>query len=168
MDCHLMVTNPRQWLPVFHKIGVEGFTFHFEAMEDANAAIALLKDIKQCGIRAGIALKPKTPVSDIISSGVAAEADMILIMTVEPGFGGQSFMGDMMPKVTELRELFPHKLIQVDGGIAVDTIQIVADAGANVIVSGSGVFGAKEGPADAITKMRDVVNEAIKTRQLKN
>jgi len=156
-----MVSNPRQWLEVFHSIGVQGYTFHIEAFSDPADAVQLLEDIKALGMRAGIALKPKTPVSLAIKSGAVEEADMVLIMTVEPGFGGQSFMEDMMPKVKELRSLFPEKLIQVDGGIALDTIQIVADAGANVIVSGSGVFGAKVGAQSAISQMREVVNSAI-------
>lgn len=164
MDCHLMVCNPRQWLPVFHQIGVQGFTFHVEATKDAADTIALIKEIKACGIRAGVALKPQTPASAVLDTGIAEEADMILVMTVEPGFGGQSFMQDMMPKVTQIRQAFPQKDIQVDGGIALDTIQIVADAGANVVVSGSGVFGAQEGPEFAITNMRNVINASIEKR----
>lgn len=158
MDCHLMVTHPRQWLPVFQKIGVDGFTFHYEAAKEDS--LQLLKDIKAAGMRAGIALKPKTPVEVLLGgSGLAAEADMVLIMTVEPGFGGQSFMADMMPKVAALRAAFPHKLIEVDGGVAQDTIAQCAEAGANVIVSGSGVFNAKEGSEKAIAALREAVNK---------
>lgn len=149
-----MVSHPRQWLSVFKKIGVEGFTFHVEAAQEDS--LQLVKDIKAQGMRAGVAIKPKTPVEPWIENGVCAEADMILIMTVEPGFGGQSFMKDMMDKVKLLRQTYPTKLIQVDGGITVDTIDIVAQAGANVIVSGSGIFGHKD-PKEAIRIMRESI-----------
>lgn len=155
LDCHLMVSDPRQWLPTFAKIGVHGFTFHYEAVKDEADCIALLKEIKAHNIRSGVAIKPGTSV-DVITPAVAAEADMVLVMTVEPGFGGQKFMADMMPKVTALRKQYPQLLIQVDGGIDVETISTVAEAGANVIVSGSGVFGAPS-PAEAIKQMRDVI-----------
>ncbi len=124
----------------------------------AEDSLALLKEIKALGMRAGVAIKPKTPVDVLFTSGCAAEADMVLIMTVEPGFGGQSFMSDMMPKVEALRAKFPSLLIQVDGGVTTDTIETVAKAGANVIVSGSGIFGAKV-PAEAVTTMRNIVNK---------
>lgn len=159
LDCHLMVSNPSQWLPIFSEIGVHGFTFHSEALDNDEAkCIELLEDIKKAGIRAGIAIKPGTSV-DIITDSIGEAADMVLVMTVEPGFGGQKFMADMMPKVKSLRQRFPSLLIQVDGGIDTSTISIVAEAGANVIVSGSGVFGAPS-PADAIKTMRDVVINA--------
>lgn len=158
LDCHLMVSDPRQWLPIFAGIGVHGYTFHYEAVKDEADCIALLKEIKALKIRAGVAIKPGTSV-DVMTPAIVAEADMVLVMTVEPGFGGQSFMADMMPKVKSLRKQYPNLLIQVDGGVDIKTISIVAEAGANVIVSGSGVFGA-ESPADAIKSMRDVVLEA--------
>eukprot|EP00461_Guttulinopsis_vulgaris_P003810 UN03811 len=158
LDCHLMVVDPAFWLPVFEQIGVHGFTFHYEATKTEEAAIELLTNIKKAGMRSGIALKPGTPV-DVLTPAIIAVADMVLIMTVEPGFGGQKFMADMMPKVTTLRQKYPELLIQVDGGIDVNTISTVADAGANVIVSGSGVFGAPS-PAEAIQIMKDVVNAA--------
>ncbi len=120
----------------------------------------LLKDAKALGLRAGVALKPGTAVEPYLTNGVVEEADMVLIMTVEPGFGGQSFMGDMMPKITAIRRAFPSKLIQVDGGIDTKTIATVAAAGANVIVSGSGVFKA-DSPAQASADMRKAVDDAI-------
>jgi ribulose-phosphate 3-epimerase len=116
-------------------------------------------------MRAGIALKPGTPIDDIIASGAADAADMILIMTVEPGFGGQSFMGDMMTKVASLRSKYPYKLIQVDGGVDTKTISTVAEAGANVIVSGSGVFKAPS-HKDAMDTMRNTVRTALKAKGL--
>lgn len=103
-------------------------------------------------MRAGIALKPATPVSSILS--VIPSLDMVLVMTVEPGFGGQSFMEDMMPKVAELRAAFPELDIQVDGGLSPATIEAAADAGANVIVAGTAVFKAHDRAAaiDALRK----------------
>jgi ribulose-phosphate 3-epimerase len=160
LDCHLMVANPQQWLPIFAEIGVHGYTFHYEAVGNQDDCVELLKDIKARGIRSGIALKPGTSV-DVLTPEIIAQTDMVLIMTVEPGFGGQKFMSDMMPKVKTLRTKYPSLLIQVDGGIDVNTISIVAEAGANVIVSGSGVFGA-ESPEDAIKTMRAAVNDAAK------
>mgnify|MGYP004715687093 CR=1 FL=1 len=155
LDCHLMVTSPSQWLPVLQKIGIHGFTFHLEAVHDEKECIELLQKIKSFGITAGLAIKPKTPIS-AITPHIAEYVDQFLVMTVEPGFGGQQFMNDMMPKVTTLRKLYPTKLIQVDGGLDTTTIHAAAKAGANVIVSGSGVFGAQS-PAKAISQMREVV-----------
>jgi pentose-5-phosphate-3-epimerase len=125
---------------------------------DADAAIALAEDIRRLGMRAGIALKPATPVSSILS--VVPSLDMVLIMTVEPGFGGQSFMADMMPKVKELRAAFPHIDIQVDGGLSPKTIDAAAEAGANVIVAGTAVFKADDRAA-AIDALRKPVVAAI-------
>jgi ribulose-phosphate 3-epimerase len=160
LDCHLMVSHPRQWLSVFADIGVHGFTFHYEAMQDEAAVVALLHEIRALGIRAGVALKPKTP-HTVVTPAVAKAADMVLVMTVEPGFGGQQFMADMMPKVAALRAAYPAMLLQVDGGIDTRTIGAVAAAGANVIVSGSGVFGAPSS-SQAIRDMRDAVKAAAK------
>ena len=107
----------------------------------------------------GIAVKPKTELNEaffqFIDEGLI---DMVLIMTVEPGFGGQKFMEDMMPKVKQLREKYKTLYIEVDGGISVENIEIVAKAGANVIVSGTGIYGHKE-PGAAISEMRRVVSE---------
>jgi ribulose-phosphate 3-epimerase len=108
-----------------------------------------------------LVLKPKTPVSTILP--YVSLVDMVLIMTVEPGFGGQSFMADQMDKVRELRSRFPDLDIQVDGGLTVETIQTAAEAGANVIVSGTGIFGEKD-PGGAIKKMRDVVEREVTER----
>ena len=125
---------------------------------DADAAIALAEDIRRLGMRAGIALKPATPVSSILS--VIPSLDMVLVMTVEPGFGGQSFMADMMPKVKELRAAFPDMDIQVDGGLSPKTIDAAAEAGANVIVAGTAVFKADDRAA-AIDALRKPVAAAI-------
>ena len=135
LDCHLMVSEPRKWVDDFAKAGANQFCFHIEAEKDPKTLIQL---IKSKGMKAAIAIKPKTPVEDVYP--YADDLDMCLIMTVEPGFGGQKFMDDMMPKVKALREKYPSLNIQVDGGLSPKTIDSAAKAGANVIVAGSAVF----------------------------
>jgi ribulose-phosphate 3-epimerase len=166
LDCHLMVTDPMKWVDDFAAAGASQFTFHIEAVEDARA---VADAVKAKGMRCGIAIKPGTLLqADDSEKKDTAEMqflrenismiDMILVMTVEPGFGGQSFMADMMPKVTYLRETFPSLDIQVDGGVNVDSIDECAAAGANVIVSGSGVFKFKGGVKEAIEILRKSVD----------
>lgn len=129
-------------------------TFHIETVQDPAA---LIRKIKEAGMRVGIAVKPGTPVESVFPYLDNDEVDMILIMTVEPGFGGQSFMPEMMTKVTALRAKKPSLNIQVDGGLNEKTIKAAAEAGANVIVAGSGIFKA-ESPAEAIAILRNAVN----------
>jgi ribulose-phosphate 3-epimerase len=116
----------------------------------------VLKKIKEGGMKSGVAVKPKTPVSAVFPFVDAGLVDMILVMTVEPGFGGQSFMADMMPKVKEARDKYPSIDIQVDGGLAPSTIDEAAQNGANVIVAGSSVYGAKD-PEGVIRYLREAV-----------
>ncbi|KNE70471.1 ribulose-phosphate 3-epimerase [Allomyces macrogynus ATCC 38327] len=141
LDCHLMVSHPEQWVDDFAKAGADGFTFHIEASDDP---VALIRRIKSLGMLPGIAVKPGTPISSLetVFAECIDDLHMVLVMTVEPGFGGQSFMVDMMDKVREVRARFPEIYIQVDGGLALDTVDAAAEAGANVIVAGSAVFGA--------------------------
>mmetsp|Transcript_18166 Transcript_18166/g.43788 ORF Transcript_18166/g.43788 Transcript_18166/m.43788 type:complete len:233 (+) Transcript_18166:19-717(+) len=138
-DVHLMVTDPEFWIKDMKEAGADQFTFHIEATQDPRGLIA---KIKEAGMKVGIALKPKTPASAVME--YAGEVDLVLCMTVEPGFGGQSFMHDIMPKVAEVRAAFPALNIQVDGGVGPDTIDHVAKAGANWIVAGSSVFKAQD------------------------
>jgi len=152
LDCHLMVTNPGQWVNDFKVAGANGFTFHIEAVEDAAD---MIRKVKEAGMKVGIAVKPGTPVDTVFP--FLDDVDMILIMTVEPGFGGQSFMPDQMAKVKILRERKPTLNIEVDGGLNEHTIQQAAEAGANVIVAGSGIFKA-ENPAEAIAVLRNAVD----------
>jgi len=156
LDCHFMVSKPEFWVPVYAKAGASGFTFHIEATEDPAS---LISSIKSHGMKVGIALKPKTPASTVEKFGDSV--DLLLVMTVEPGFGGQKFMVDMMPKVKELRRRFPTQNIEVDGGVDVETIEKCAAAGANVIVSGSGVFGYSGGAESAITQLRKAVSASL-------
>ncbi|KAJ1724747.1 RIBULOSE-phosphate 3-epimerase [Coemansia erecta] len=157
LDCHLMVSNPEQWVADFASAGADLFCFHYEATEDAAA---LIDAIHKSGMKAGMAIKPKTPVDVVFE--FCDRLDQVLVMTVEPGFGGQSFMPDCMDKVRELRKRFPELDIQVDGGLDPENIEVAAKAGANVIVAGSSIFKASS-PGDVISLFRKVVNEAQPT-----
>ncbi|KAL0248395.1 hypothetical protein GEMRC1_003631 [Eukaryota sp. GEM-RC1] len=154
-DCHLMVDDPSVYIDGFASAGVNMFTFHQEAVEDVHSVI---QRIKNTGMKVGITIKPKTPVSAIVD--FLDQIDMVLIMTVEPGFGGQALIPECLEKVAEIRKLKPTLDIQVDGGIDVNTVGLAAEAGANVIVSGSGVFKATN-PRDVINTMRQKVQECL-------
>ncbi|CAO3660875.1 unnamed protein product [Rhizopus stolonifer] len=155
LDCHMMVSNPSQWVDDIANAGGEMYTFHIEATKDP---LALIDQIHAAGMKAGVAVKPKTPVEEVLGA-VAEKCDMILIMTVEPGFGGQRFMKECMPKVETLRRKYPLLDIEVDGGLSLETIDASADAGANVIVAGTGIFGAEK-PDEVITTFKEKVNKA--------
>ncbi|BFZ56929.1 RIBULOSE-phosphate 3-epimerase [Savitreella phatthalungensis] len=142
LDLHMMVSNPEKWVDLMSDNGADSYTFHVEAVASDAHAIELIKAIHAKGMKVAAALKPSTPASAV--AAYADMLDMILVMTVEPGFGGQKFMEDMMPKVQELRKRYPSKLIQVDGGLSEKTIDKAADAGANVIVAGTGIFKAAD------------------------
>ncbi|KAI3768849.1 hypothetical protein L2E82_19685 [Cichorium intybus] len=161
LDCHLMVTNPVDYVDQLGKAGASGFTFHVEVSKDNWQE--LVKEIKSKGMRPGVALKPGTPIEDVYPL-VESEnpVEMVLVMTVEPGFGGQKFIPDMMNKVRTLREKYPELDIEVDGGLGPSTIDEAATAGANCIVAGSSVFGAPD-PAHVISLLRTSVNKAQKT-----
>lgn len=139
-DVHLMITNPLQYLPDFVKAGSDRITFHFESDDDPKQVIDA---IRGAGKEVGISIKPKTPAS--VLEQLLPLVDMVLVMTVEPGFGGQKFMADMLPKIRQVRDMAnaigkTDLDIQVDGGIADDTAALVAKAGANVLVAGSSLF----------------------------
>ncbi|KAL9254776.1 Ribulose-phosphate 3-epimerase, cytoplasmic isoform-like protein [Drosera capensis] len=155
LDCHLMVTNPLDYVEPLGKAGASGFTFHVEVTKDNWQE--LVQQIKHRGMRPGVALKPGTPVEEVYP---LVEGDnpveMVLVMTVEPGFGGQKFMPEMMEKVRALRENYPSLDIEVDGGLGPSTIDVAALAGANCIVAGSSIFGTPE-PAAVISLLRKSV-----------
>ncbi|KAJ3091100.1 hypothetical protein HK102_001686 [Quaeritorhiza haematococci] len=155
LDCHLMVTNPEQWVDDFAKAGASLFTFHIEATKDAPG---LIDRIHKLGMKAGVAVKPKTSVECVFP--ICDKVDQVLIMTVEPGFGGQKFMEDMMPKVRTLREKYPELDIEVDGGLARDTIDMATEAGANVIVAGTAIFGSPS-PPETIAHLRASVAKNV-------
>lgn len=159
-DCHMMVSEPEKWVEEIAKAGGDQYTFHYEATKDPAA---LVKLIKQHGMKAACAVKPGTPV-DVLYP-LAQELDMALVMTVEPGFGGQKFMPDMMPKVEDLRLKFPQLNIQVDGGLGKDTIPMAAKAGANVIVAGTSVFKASD-PSEVISFLKLQVRDNLTARNL--
>ncbi|KAL7642689.1 UNVERIFIED_CONTAM: hypothetical protein RMT77_007254 [Armadillidium vulgare] len=138
-DMHMMVSEPEKWIEPMANAGANQYTFHLEASKNVKS---LCRNIREAGMKVGIGIKPGTPVSQLVP--FIDEADMILIMTVEPGFGGQKFMADMMPKVKFLRENYPELDIEVDGGVGPSTIKACAEAGANMIVSGSAVVNADD------------------------
>ena len=152
LDCHLMIENPERWAPGYAEAGVRNVTVHAEACTDPRA---LARDLRAAGALAGLALKPGTPLEDHLE--VLAEFDTLLVMSVEPGFGGQSFRAEVLPKVRRARELVDTGhltlLVEIDGGINADTIEQAAEAGVDMFVAGSAVYGADD-PAEAIAALR--------------
>jgi ribulose-phosphate 3-epimerase len=152
-DCHLMIEEPDRWAPEYVDAGAGSVTFHVEA---ATAPIRLARELRAQGARAGIALRPATPVEPY--EDLLPELDMLLVMTVEPGFGGQEFLDAMLSKIRRARALIDrHGLdlwLQVDGGVSTRTVERCAEAGADTFVAGSAVFGADD-PAAAIASLRD-------------
>jgi ribulose-phosphate 3-epimerase len=152
LDVHLMITNPDRWAPGYAELGAASVTFHLEA---AKEPVALARRLRAIGARAGVAVKPATPVEGLFD--LLDDFDQILVMTVEPGFGGQSFMPETMPKLRRLADEARRRgssvWLQVDGGIGESTIAEAAEAGADTFVAGSAVFGADD-PANAITGLR--------------
>ena len=153
LDVHLMIDDPDTWALQYAIRGVESVTFHAEATRDA---VAIARELRARGTRASIAVKPGTAVDQVLEH--LPEFDMVLVMTVEPGFGGQAFMADMMPKLRLLRDraddLGIELALQVDGGITDDTLPIAAAAGADVFVAGSAVYGHAD-PAARIVALRE-------------
>ena len=152
LDAHLMIEDPDRWAPQYAEAGCQSVTFHIEAARDPRA---LARALRAAGARASMAIKPGTdfgPYADLLP-----ELDMVLVMTVEPGFGGQSFMADQMPKVAQVREAVRRHggeiWVQVDGGVSADTIEQCAEAGADVFVAGSAVYGAEDA-ARAVDDLR--------------
>lgn len=152
LDIHLMIEQPDVWAPGYAEAGAESVTFHLEA---AKAPVRLAREIRAQGARVGMALKPATPIEPYAE--LLGEIDMLLIMTVEPGFGGQKFLDLTLPKITRSRELISKSgldiWLQVDGGVSADTIERCADAGADAFVAGSAVFGAED-PNAMINSLR--------------
>ncbi|XP_034107697.1 ribulose-phosphate 3-epimerase [Drosophila albomicans] len=155
-ETHMMVDNPEQWIAPMADAGVNLYTFHIEPVEDVAK---VSRKIQEAGMKVGLALKPGTKVEEV--QKYIDIADLVLVMTVEPGFGGQSFMADMMPKVEWLRNNYPNLDIEVDGGVGPKTIDCCAKSGANWIVSGTAVVGASD-QRKVISDMRGVVQSYIK------
>jgi ribulose-phosphate 3-epimerase len=153
VDCHLMIEQPDRWAPDYAHAGAAGVTFHLEA---AQAPVRTARAIRSAGARAGVALNPGTPVE--ACADLLGEIDLLLLMTVEPGFGGQSFLDLVLPKIRRARQLIDSRALdvwlQVDGGVGPETIERCAQAGADVFVAGSAVFGAED-PAKAVHGLRE-------------
>jgi len=158
IDCHLMIEDPDRWALGYAEAGAASVTFHVEA---AHAPIRLARALRAAGARAGMALKPATPVEPY--ADMLRELDMLLLMTVEPGFGGQRFLDVVLPKIRRARELLrdgEHNVwLQVDGGVDEDTIERCADAGADVFVAGNAVYAAAD-PAAAVQRLRTAAEKA--------
>lgn len=155
-DTHLMISQPLRYTEDFVKGGADRITFHIESDDEP---MAVIEKIRSFGVSPAIAIKPKTPAEDVFK--YIPYVDMVLVMTVEPGFGGQSFMEDMMPKLAWLRQRCrPGTVLQVDGGINRKTIAAAAAAGANCFVAGSAVFGREDYGAE-ITALRELARAAV-------
>lgn len=150
-DVHMMVSEPEKWVQDIADAGGDQFTFHIEATNDPKA---LIEQIRKANMKVGVAIKPGTEVEHVFP--LVHLVDMVLVMTVEPGFGGQVFMANMMPKVELLRNSYPSLDIEVDGGLGPSTVDIASKAGANMIVAGSSVFRADD-PGSVIAQLRTSV-----------
>jgi len=162
VDCHLMIDDPDRWAIGYAEAGAHNVTVHIEAATDP---IRIAKDLRAAGAAAGLSIKPGTPLEPCVD--VLAHYDTLLVMSVEPGFGGQSFIPDVLDKVRTARRLVDtghlRLLIEIDGGINAETIEAAAEAGVDCFVAGSAVYGAED-PAAAVAALRARAAEAIATR----
>lgn len=153
LDCHLMIVSPEKYVKKFAEAGADYVTVHYEACKENLANV--LKLIKSCGVKCGLVINPDTPVEKIVNE--IPLCDMVLVMSVFPGFGGQSFISDVLVKVSEIRDIIDKNhyncLIEIDGGINAQTALAAKKAGCDVLVAGSSVFGAKDA-AKAISDLR--------------
>lgn len=153
LDCHLMINDPDRWAPGYAEAGARNVTVHAEAAHDPRGCA---RDIHAAGALAGLSVKPGTPLDDWVE--VLRDFDTLLVMSVEPGFGGQSFMPEVLDKVRAARRLVDtghlHVLVEIDGGIGADTIEAAAEAGVDCFVAGSAVYGADD-PARAVAALRE-------------
>jgi ribulose-phosphate 3-epimerase len=158
LDCHLMISEPDRWAPMYAEAGARNVTVHAEALQ---SAVRTLREIRRAGARAGLAVNPATPVEPY--GDLLGELDMLLLMTVEPGFGGQSFLDLVLPKLKRARAMVQRHgtavWLQVDGGVSEETIERCAEAGADVFVAGSAVYGAND-PAAAVQALREQAERA--------
>ncbi len=158
LDLHLMISDPDRWAPTYAEQGADSVTFHVEA---AAAPVRLARELRSRGARAGMALKPATPIEPY--ADLLPELDLVLIMTVEPGFGGQQFLDLCLPKIERARALLDRTggdvWLQVDGGVSAETIERCAAAGADSFVAGSAVFGADD-PDAMVAELRKLADAA--------
>ena len=159
LDCHLMIDDPDRWAPGYAEAGAANVTFHVEAAADP---VRTARAIRSAGALAGLSVKPDTPLEPYLE--LLREFDTLLVMTVEPGFGGQRFRAEMLPKVrtarSEVRAGHLRLFVEVDGGVDLDTIAAAADAGADVFVAGSAVYGADD-PEAAVEALRARARSAM-------
>ncbi|WP_155763928.1 ribulose-phosphate 3-epimerase [Mycobacterium asiaticum] len=152
IDCHLMIENPDRWAPPYAEAGAYNVTFHAEATDNPTG---VARDIRAAGAKAGISVKPKTPLGPYLD--ILPQFDTLLIMSVEPGFGGQEFIPEVLSKVRTVRKLVDagelRILVEIDGGINEETIEQAAEAGVDCFVAGSAVYGADD-PSAAVEKLR--------------
>lgn len=164
LDVHLMIDHPERWAEGYARTGAECVTFHVEASREP---LSVIRAIHEAGSKVGISVKPGTPIEPYLD--LLSEVEQVLVMTVEPGFGGQAFMSDMMAKVSTVAEHAKTKgldlWIQVDGGISVDTIALAARAGANTFVAGSSVYATDVPPGDAIERLRNAAISATSDKE---
>ena len=158
LDCHLMIDDPDRWAPGYAEAGAGSVTFHAEA---AAAPVRLARELRRLGARAGLAVKPASPIEPYLD--LLPEFDLILVMTVEPGFGGQPFLDGCLPKVARTRAAIAAAgldvWLQVDGGVSEQTIERCAQAGADMFVAGTAVYGAPDA-AEQIARLRDLAGRA--------
>jgi ribulose-phosphate 3-epimerase len=161
LDCHLMIEDPDRWAPAFAEAGAGSVTVHAEA---TKAPVRTLRQIRSARARSGFALNPATPVEPY--EDLLGEIDMLLLMTVDPGFGGQPFLDVVLPKIRRARSLIGRHggqiWLQVDGGVSAETIERCADAGADVFVAGSAVYNADD-PGGAVRELRALAERAART-----
>jgi ribulose-phosphate 3-epimerase len=159
LDCHLMIENPDRWAIGYAEAGAYNVTVHVEA---ANDPVRLASDLRAAGAKAGLSVKPNTPLEPYLE--LLKHYDTLLVMSVEPGFGGQGFISEVLPKVRMARKLVDRGeltlLVEIDGGINADTIEQAAEAGVDCFVAGSAVYGAD----DPVTAMRNLRNQAAKAK----
>ncbi len=155
VECHLMVERPQDLLPRYAEAGAKRLIVHVEATPHLHRLIAQVHDL---GCEAGVALNPGTPLSAVAEVG--EDLDLLLVMTVDPGFGGQSFLAGQIEKIRRARDLLPNALIEVDGGIGPATAPEVVRAGADILVAGSAIFAPEADPAERIAEIRRSLHES--------
>lgn len=163
VDCHLMIENPDRWAPPYAEAGAHNVTIHAEATEDP---VGVARDIRAAGAKAGLSVKPGTPLAPYLE--ILRDFDTLLVMSVEPGFGGQRFIPEVLSKVRTARRLVDSGeltvLVEIDGGVNADTIEAAAEAGVDCFVAGSAVYGADD-PAAAVRALRRQANAASSHRR---
>ncbi|WP_062997678.1 ribulose-phosphate 3-epimerase [Nocardia mikamii] len=163
LDCHLMIEDPARWAPPYAEAGAYNVTFHAEATDDP---VAVARDIRAAGAKAGLSVKPNTPIEPYLE--ILRDFDTLLVMSVEPGFGGQSFIPHVLEKARAVRRLVDsgelRLVVEIDGGINMDTIEAAAEAGVDCFVAGSAVYGTDD-PAATVEALREKVIEEQAARR---